>query len=98
MRKNRCYILVCLGSLQVLGGCDRSPSEFSVEYYETHPQERKDKVDECASDPGALRDDALCINAMKADASEAIGKWSDLPPMNLPTPDKRSEPNSTQED
>jgi hypothetical protein len=94
MRKSHRLFLGCVGAL-FLAGCDKRPSEFTVEYYSAHPQERRQKIAECASDPGALREDALCINATEAETSEAIGKWRELPPMNLPMPEKRDDSESS---
>ena len=67
-----------------LGACSRAPSQYTVEYYEKNVDERKQKLTECANDPGSLRDDPLCINARAADFGDAIGSLRDLPPMRLP--------------
>ena len=67
----------------LLASCGPKQSQYTVEYYTQHPDERKAKLAECANDPGALRDDALCINAAKAGAKAGLGSWRDLKPMGL---------------
>lgn len=67
----------------VVCSCSRSPSEFTVDYYRAHPDERREKVSACANDPGALRDDPLCVNAREAEALESVGSLRSLPPMGL---------------
>lgn len=66
-----------------LAACARSPSEYTVDYYTAHPQEREAKLVQCANDPGALRNDALCVNARQAGLIDGIGSLRDLPPIGL---------------
>lgn len=73
---------VVLGLL--IAACEPDSSKFTVEYYKANAEQRKAKLKECMNDPGALRNDPLCVNAGEADFDDAIGRWEDLPPMNLP--------------
>ncbi|HMN43829.1 MAG TPA: EexN family lipoprotein [Povalibacter sp.] len=76
-------LLVSVLAVLMLVACSRKPSEYTVGYYKAHKEERTEKLRECADDPGALRDDPLCINAKQADRDEAIGSLRDLPPVGL---------------
>ena len=64
-------------------GCARAPSEFTVDYYRDHADERRARLAQCANDPGALREDALCVNAREAESLESVGGLRRLPPMGL---------------
>jgi hypothetical protein len=39
----------------------------------------------CANDPGSLKSDPDCLNAMEAERLESIGSLRELPPVGLPT-------------
>ena len=78
-------ILVCLVS-----ACAPRNSEFTVDYYRAHADERRKKVEQCANDPGALRDDPLCVNAREAEAMESIGSLRSLPPIGLVEAERRA--------
>lgn len=79
----RDFHLIVLAALMPFSGCSRPASQYTVDYYVSHDEEREAKLRECANDPGALKDDALCINASKAGASKAIGSLRDRPAMTL---------------
>lgn len=78
-----------LAVFTALGACAPSPSEYTVDYYQAHPAEREAKLAQCANDPGALRDDALCVNAREAGVMEGIGSFRDLPPIGLVESEER---------
>lgn len=63
--------------------CAPKQSQHTVEYYKSNESERKARLAECANDPGALKDDPLCVNARAADFDDAFGSMRDLPPVGL---------------
>lgn len=69
--------------LVTLAACAPRTSQYTVDYYRAHSDERKETLTECANDPGELKDDPLCINARQADVMEGIGSLRRLPPMGL---------------
>ncbi len=86
MKRSRhftCASMSCVLIAIAIGACSRAPSRYTVEYYEAHDEQRQEKLRECANDPGALRDDALCINAQKAGEMKAMGNLRSSPPMGL---------------
>ena len=64
-------------------GCARSSRGYTVDYFMQNDMERNRVLEECANDPGSLRDDPLCINAQKAGAAKAIGSLRDPPALSL---------------
>lgn len=51
-----CSVAFAEGSQEVMG----------VEWYKTHPEERKMMLARCNDNPGELRNDPNCINAKRA--------------------------------
>lgn len=80
---NGVVAMILSSALGMVVGCTPAPSSHDVAYYRSHADERKAKIAECANDPGALRNDALCINARKAQSLEGIGGLRRMPPMGL---------------
>jgi hypothetical protein len=74
-----------IASFLVIVACSPEAPEPSntVSYYREHPEERKAMMARCSDDPGGMGQTANCINAKQATATEDIGSFKDLPPMNL---------------
>jgi hypothetical protein len=72
-------------SLLLIAACSPEAPEptNTVSYYREHPEERKAMMARCSDDPGGMGQTANCINAKQATATEDIGSFKDLPPMNL---------------
>lgn len=63
--------------------CAPDPSQYTVEYYKHHKEEREKRLSECANDPGSLRNEPTCINAQRAGADASWGSLRDLKPIGL---------------
>lgn len=68
---------VCILSSLFLAGCSGEETK-TVEYYETHLDELQTKLNECANNPGELKDTPNCQNAMKAELKNSSGRNKDL--------------------
>jgi hypothetical protein len=74
----------CLLLLSVLLGCERKEAEPrelvvpSVEWYETHDEERAEKLAECRARPQSVDAMPDCVNASRAENSaRAATEWQD---------------------
>jgi hypothetical protein len=77
-----CFATSFVVSVQlVASACSPPATSHTVQYYETHAEERKQRIDECANDPGTLRNDPSCINAQRAGFSDAMGSLRNRPPI-----------------
>ena len=76
----------------LLAACQ--PKAPSVSYYRAHADERKARAAQCADDPATARHDAACINALAAENAEGIGSFRNLPPLQLPPPQRDPSPKS----
>jgi hypothetical protein len=70
-------------SLSVLAGCAPGPkkAKFTVDQYLADRSLMNKMVEECANNPGELRDDPDCINAGTAYSRDSWGSLRDLPPL-----------------
>jgi hypothetical protein len=75
----------------VVAGCSPEEPVRTVSWFREHPEERKAILARCSDDPGHLRQTPNCVNASQAEGQESIGHWKDLPPLDLPLPEKRPE-------
>ena len=93
LHATRYTLCMMLFGIFLLAACERRPSEttLTVEHYRTHPQEREAKLRECANNPGELALTPNCVNAQQAGHIEGIGSQRELPPLDLPLPDKQRE-------
>jgi hypothetical protein len=64
-------------------GCTPTPKKarYTVEQYLADRQLMNSKVQECANNPGELRNDPDCINAGMAASRDSWGSLRDLPPI-----------------
>jgi hypothetical protein len=78
-------------TLSALTACAPAPdrARFTVDYYRTHAQVRNSTVAQCANDPASLSQTPDCVNALEAARIEGVGSLKTLPPMGLPTDDRR---------
>lgn len=76
----------------VLFGCSpESPkARYTVDEYLANPQAMDARLEECANNPGDLRDDPDCINVRAAAERQGVGSLRDLPPMRLASPQEKS--------
>ena len=67
-------------------GCAPAPdhARHTVEYYRASPKERQAMVRDCKDNPGDLKRDPDCVNALEAERIEGIGSLRDLEPLQLP--------------
>ena len=78
---NRTPLVVAL--VLAVSACAPDPSQYTVEYYKNHKEEREKRLAECANDPGSLRNEPTCVNAQRAGADAAWGSLRDLKPIGL---------------
>jgi hypothetical protein len=74
----------CIGVfIVVLAACTPQPkkAQYTVDQYLANRELMNKKVEECASNPGELRDDPDCINAGTAASRDSWGSLRDLPPI-----------------
>ncbi len=89
-------IVVPLGFLTAIcsgiAGCGAKPDAVrqDVAFYRAHPDVRRGVLGGCANDPGSLKSDPDCLNAMEAERLESIGPLRELPPVGLPTNPKQA--------
>lgn len=85
-------VRTCLGIVVTVGAavsCAPAPDRANtVTYYREHAEERDAILKRCADDPGALRDQPDCVNALQAARLEGIGSQRELPPLKLPAEKK----------
>ncbi len=63
-----------LALLVVVSGCQKQ-EVHDVQWFLDHAPERTDTLKQCRNNPGELRNDANCINAIKAEKKLSIGKF-----------------------
>lgn len=61
-----------------LPGCKEEKEVKTVQWYTEHPAERQAQVDICKNNPGQLKDDPNCINAMQSLIRNSGGSVRDL--------------------
>lgn len=82
--------LACMVTVIVVAsGCSpaQKKAQYTVEQYLADRELMNKKVEECANNPGELRNDPDCINAGMAAAQDGFGSLRDLPPMGLSSPE-----------
>ena len=80
-----------IGSIALLllvTACSKTESPHTVSWYLEHPEEMGKKVVWCADDRQRVQLPE-CMNAMAASGQKALGKMSDLPPIDWNKPDKK---------
>ena len=72
-------------SLLIAGGCarDASTETKTVDYYVANTEERAAMLQQCASNPGELRDSPNCVNAREATRRVDRRSLRDLPALGL---------------
>lgn len=78
----RSALLAVVASV-ALAACNPPPAAKTVDYYSTHTVERDARMVTCKNNPGDLKDDADCINAV---TSLRSGWKRDLPPITFAAP------------
>ena len=76
-------ILMIAGSL-CLFGCKDEKEVKTVQWYREHPAELQKQYALCRDNPGQLKDDPNCINAMQARMIDSGGNSSEKPRTALP--------------
>lgn len=77
---HRKYFLsvLCFAMLVGVVGCTEEKKEVkTVQWYSEHPEEQNKQVQMCRDNPGELKDDPNCINALAARAKTAAGTMRD---------------------
>jgi hypothetical protein len=76
------------GCAVVLCGCSREPDEptRTVSWFQSHGEERRAMLAQCQDDPGRMSGRPNCINAIRAESLDGIGRYRDLPPLGLSPP------------
>lgn len=89
--KTRHFLIVWSTAL-ALGACTQEPKSaaYTVDEYLAQPEMMEKKLQECANNPGETKNDPDCINVKTAAARHSLGSLRDLPPMDLPSPDRSS--------
>lgn len=80
--------LILVAALGALDACSAAEPKHDVAYYRTHVGARGAMMAACRNDPGKLKADSDCINALAAD-SEAVSKtfWTaPAPPSRVRNP------------
>ena len=82
------WTVICSG----ISGCGAEPHPVrqDVAFYRAHADVRRGVLGGCANDPGSLKSDPDCLNAMEAERLEGIGWLRELPPVGLPTNPKQA--------
>ncbi|MBM0105800.1 EexN family lipoprotein [Steroidobacter sp. S1-65] len=77
-------------------GCSHEPkkAQYTVEQYLADRDLMNKKVEECANNPGELRNDPDCINARAAASKDSWGSLRDRPPVGLNSPASTEGPSS----
>lgn len=75
----RLLIVAGMASLLLVSGCKEEKEVKTVQWYRDHPQECQARVNICKDNPGQLKDDPNCINALRARAIDSGGKASEAP-------------------
>lgn len=75
----RLLLVAGLGAVLLLPGCKGEKEIKTVQWYREHPVERQQQVDICKNNPGQLKDDPNCVNAMQATIIDSGGSSSEKP-------------------
>lgn len=76
-------IVVTLGAVAACAPVPKH-AQYSVAYYRSHADVRREVLARCANDPGDEGHMPDCVNARAAGRIEGIGSMRSLPPMGLP--------------
>ena len=75
----RLLLLAFLAAIMLcMPGCKEEKEVKTVQWYREHPEELQKQYDICRNNPGQLKDDPNCVNAMQARMIDSGGKASDL--------------------
>lgn len=77
----RNFVVVALVSFALTGCFDdnkESGPVRDVEWFKTHDDERQAKLEECANNPGELKDMPNCSNALEAEKQLSSGSLHDV--------------------
>jgi hypothetical protein len=74
----RLLIAASFAALMLLPGCKEEKEVKTVQWYTEHPAERQAQMDICKNNPGQLKDDPNCINAMQSFIRNSGGSVRDL--------------------
>lgn len=69
--------LIAMVSLALTGCFDKGPDTGhvqTVDWYKNHDNERQKMLKTCSDNPGELKDDPNCINAIQAERALSFGK------------------------
>ena len=84
--------------MSALLGCSQKPASpkaaYTVDEYLARPDLMEQKMRECASNPGDLRDNPDCVNVKAAAQQHSIGSRKGMEPLEFPNP---SEANASAE-
>jgi hypothetical protein len=69
----RIFIFV-LCTVFFLNGCEKKEEVRDVSYYQSNPDDRREKIKECRNNPGELSLTPNCLNASEADRLSKFGK------------------------
>ena len=75
----RVLVTVSLMALLLLMGCREEKEVKTVQWYRDNPAECQKQVEICKNNPGQLKDDPNCINAMQAAIIDSGGSASEKP-------------------
>jgi hypothetical protein len=58
----------------LVSGCEKPPPRavYTVNYYRTHEDFRREKLKECQADPALLQSNPDCLNATTAESSGTL--------------------------
>lgn len=77
----RNFAVVALASFTLTGCFDNTPDTGpvqTVDWYQSHDDERQAMLETCANNPGELADDSNCVNAREAEHLLSSGEPRDI--------------------
>jgi len=66
IKSSKVLISAVISATALLSACTPKPEPKTVDYYVKHVAEWQKVFDECANNPGKLKDDPDCVNAQAA--------------------------------
>ncbi|MDY3809841.1 EexN family lipoprotein [Desulfovibrio porci] len=74
------HVLIAAGvaALLLLSGCKEEKEVKTVQWYTEHPAERQTQIDICKNNPGQLKDEPNCVNAIQSFIINSGGSVRDL--------------------
>ena len=74
----RVLSFAAIAAILLLPGCKEETEVKTVQWYTEHPAERQAQMDLCKNNPGQLKDDPNCVNAMQSAIRNSGGSVRDL--------------------